>query len=68
MTARQPDHQGAKSSPRDGKHEVSIGKMVFRTSPVDAVRGFVFFVFETQWKKTYLSFQYNVWMMKETRI
>ena len=39
-TARQPGHQGAKSSPKDGKHEVSIGKMVVRTSPVDAVRGF----------------------------
>jgi hypothetical protein len=40
-TARQPDHQGAKSSPKDGKHEVAIDKMVVQTSPVDAVRGFL---------------------------
>jgi hypothetical protein len=43
VTARQPDHQGAKSSPRDGKHEVSIGKMDISTSPVDAVRGSLVF-------------------------
>ena len=41
MTARQPAHEGAKSSPKDGKHEVSIDKMVVQTSPVDAVRGFL---------------------------
>jgi hypothetical protein len=43
VSARQPDHQGAKSSPKDGKGGVSIGKMDIATSPVDAVRGFLVF-------------------------